>query len=69
MSLVLYLLLSDDLIIRSSFRELPSFRVDTIRKFSSNPSEMEKLAARDFENLLQVFQHSIFKAIDGLSRK
>jgi hypothetical protein len=37
----------------SSFRELPNFG-DSIRKFTSNASEMKKLAARDFENLLQV---------------
>jgi hypothetical protein len=30
------------------------FGRDTIRKFSSNSSDMKKLAARDFENLLQV---------------
>ena len=27
----------------------------TIRRFTNNASEMKKLAARDFENLLQVF--------------
>jgi hypothetical protein len=37
----------------SSFRELPNFG-DSIRKFTSNASEMKKLAARDLENLLQV---------------
>jgi hypothetical protein len=30
------------------------FGRDTIRRFSSNVSEMKKLAARDFEDLLQV---------------
>jgi hypothetical protein len=33
---------------------MPSFGRDTIRRFASNCSEMKNLAARDFENLLQV---------------
>src|ERR1700683_3923706 len=37
-----------------SFREVPTFGGDTIRRFSSNVSELKKLAARDFEDLLQV---------------
>lgn len=37
-----------------SFREVPTFGRDTIRRFSSNVSELKKLAARDFEDLLQV---------------
>lgn len=36
------------------FRQVPSFSCDTIRRFSNNVSEMKKLAARDFEDLLQV---------------
>jgi len=36
------------------YREVPTFGRDTIRKFSSNTSEMKQLAARDFEDLLQV---------------
>jgi len=39
---------------RNSYREVPSFGRDTIRRFSSNCSEMKKMAAHDFENLLQV---------------
>ena len=36
------------------FRQIPTFgRTGTIRKFSSNASEMKKLAGRDFEDLLQ----------------
>ncbi|KAJ3749801.1 hypothetical protein EV360DRAFT_97728 [Lentinula raphanica] len=34
------------------FRQVPAFGT-TIRRFSGNPSEMKKLAARDFEDLLQ----------------
>ena len=36
------------------FRQIPTFGRDTIRKFSNNASAMKKLAARDFEDLLQV---------------
>ena len=36
------------------FRMVPTFGKDTIRKFSNNVSEMKKLAARDFEDILQV---------------
>jgi hypothetical protein len=36
------------------YREVPTFGRDTIRKFSSNSSEMKKMAARDFEDILQV---------------
>ena len=31
-----------------------AFGNDTIRKFSTNVSEMKRLAARDFEDILQV---------------
>ena len=37
-----------------SFRQVPTFGADTIRRFSNNVSELKKLAARDFEDLLQV---------------
>ena len=36
------------------FRQVPTFGVDTIRKFANNASEMKKMAARNFEDLLQV---------------
>ena len=36
------------------FRLVPTFGHDTIRKFSSNISGLTKLAARDFEDILQV---------------
>ncbi|KAJ3963333.1 hypothetical protein EV361DRAFT_813464 [Lentinula raphanica] len=32
---------------------MPTFGLDTIRAFANNASEMKKLAARDFEDLLQ----------------
>ncbi|SJL10770.1 uncharacterized protein ARMOST_14164 [Armillaria ostoyae] len=35
------------------FRQVPSFGRSTIRTFSHNVSEMKKLAARDFEDILQ----------------
>lgn len=36
------------------FREMPTFGRDSIRCFSSHVSELKKLAAHDYENLLQV---------------
>lgn len=33
---------------------VPTFGKGTIRKFSNNVSEMKRLAARDFEDILQV---------------
>lgn len=36
------------------YRQIPSFGKGTIRKFSANTSQMKKLAARDFEDILQV---------------
>ena len=36
------------------YRQISTFGSGTIRKFSQNSSEMKKLAARDFEDLLQV---------------
>ena len=38
------------------YRDIPTFGCDTIRKFVRNVSGMSKLAARDFEDLLQVSQ-------------
>jgi hypothetical protein len=36
------------------FRQVPTFGRFTIRRFHNNVSEMKKLAARDFEDILQV---------------
>jgi|SRR5882762_3182728 len=36
------------------YRDVPTFGNGTIRKFSTNVSAMKKLAARDFEDILQV---------------
>ena len=33
---------------------MPSFGRDTIRRFARNVSELKKMAARDFEDILQV---------------
>lgn len=35
------------------YRGIPTFGKDTIRRFANNASEMKKLGARDFEDLLQ----------------
>lgn len=36
------------------YRQVPTFGRDTIRRFSKNASDMKRIAARDFEDLLQV---------------
>ena len=36
------------------FRQISPFGCDMIQKFSNNASAMKKLAARDYEDLLQV---------------
>jgi hypothetical protein len=43
------------------FRAIPTFGRDTIRRFANNVSEMKKLAARDFEDLLQVCHHCVLQ--------
>ncbi|KAF5319789.1 hypothetical protein D9611_012833 [Ephemerocybe angulata] len=47
------------------FRKISTFGNSTIRTFSSNTSEMKKLAARDFEDILQC----CIPAFDGLLTK
>ena len=42
--------------VTTRFRAMPTFGSSTIRRFATNASEMKKLAARDFEDLLQVSQ-------------
>lgn len=37
-----------------SYRLVPSFGRGTIRKFSRNVTELKQMAARDYEDLLQV---------------
>jgi hypothetical protein len=49
---VTYLLHFDHICCR--YRQIPTFGQDTIRRFTANASAMRKLAARDFEDLLQV---------------
>jgi hypothetical protein len=41
------------------YRQVPTFGKDTIRRFSKNVSEMKRIAARDFEDILQVCGGSI----------
>jgi hypothetical protein len=45
---------------QASYREIPSFGRDTIRRFAANCSEMKKMAAHDFENLLQVSKAAFY---------
>lgn len=42
-----------------SFRQVPAFGRSTIRKFPHNVADMKKLAARDFEDILQVSRMNI----------
>ncbi|KAI0038496.1 hypothetical protein FA95DRAFT_1505601, partial [Auriscalpium vulgare] len=52
---ILYALGGDRIaVLNERYRQMPTFGRDTIRKFSDNVSEMKKLAARDFEDMLQV---------------
>jgi hypothetical protein len=44
----------------SRFRMMVTFGHDTIRRFANNVSKMKKLAARDFEDILQVFMTPVF---------
>ena len=46
------------------YRQVPPFGNGTIRRFKGNPSAMRKLAARDFEDLLQVWTPSPRLLID-----
>jgi len=40
-----------------SYRKIPTFGRDTIRRFHANVSAMKKLGARDWEDLLQVCRY------------
>jgi hypothetical protein len=42
------------IISRYRFRQVPTFGGGVIRLFANNASEMKRLAARDFEDILQV---------------
>jgi hypothetical protein len=50
--------------LNKQYRQVPTFGNGTIRRFARNPSAMRKLAARDFEDLLQVSTHAIKMARD-----
>ena len=41
------------------YRNIPPFGRSTIRRFHNNASQMKKLAGRDFEDLLQVWNQCI----------
>jgi hypothetical protein len=52
------------------YRQVSRFGSDVIRKFSSNSSEQKKMAARDFEDLLQVstifYIHNKLKVVSSV---
>ena len=44
-------------ILNMRYRQVPTFGRGVIRRFAENASSMKKLAARDYEDLLQVRKH------------
>ena len=42
------------MVVSRSFCQVPTFGRDTIRRFRKNVSELKKMAARNFEDVLQV---------------
>ncbi|KAK7021661.1 GLOBIN domain-containing protein, partial [Favolaschia claudopus] len=48
--------------LNSRFRQIPTFGRGTIRRFHRNVSDMKKMAARDFEDILQC----LIPAVEGL---
>ena len=46
------------------FREVPPFGVDGIRRIRSNQSELKKMTAHDYEDMLQVGVFIIFDFLD-----
>ena len=51
---------------QTRYRDVPTFGSDTIRMFSHNVSELKQLAARDYEDILQVSTRvwSLWRCID-----
>lgn len=43
---------------------MPTFGLDTIRRFPNNVSEMKKFAARDFEDMLQVAPRNVSPSVE-----
>ena len=56
--------ITDYKLISTSFREIPSFGCNTIWHFAANSSELKKMAAHNFENLLQVSTHTFHMVIE-----
>jgi hypothetical protein len=48
-----------------SFRMLPTFGRDTIRRFTSNTSELKRMAARDYEDILQVSTYHFRTSVEN----
>ncbi|KZP03324.1 hypothetical protein FIBSPDRAFT_1055351 [Athelia psychrophila] len=67
---IMYALAGDTItIFNERFRSVPTFGRDTIRKFHNNVSDLKKLAARDYEDILQcampVFEGLFPSPFDG----
>ena len=52
---------------QNRFRQIPTFSRFTIRCFHNNVSEMKKLAAHDFEDILQVHMQLSDKPLHTLT--
>ena len=55
----------DSLHSESRYRLVPTFGDETIRRFPENTAAMQKLAARDYEDMLDVSTRSILLAYNG----
>jgi hypothetical protein len=49
------------------YRHVPTFGRGTIRRFHKNASSMKRLAARDFEDLLQVHNLILSRPVFDIS--
>ncbi|KAF8806327.1 hypothetical protein BYT27DRAFT_7224612 [Phlegmacium glaucopus] len=56
-------------VLNERYCQMPTFGLSTICKFSNNASEMKKLAARDFEDLLQCAVPSTLSYLETLTRE
>ena len=53
----IFMWLNTDILIR--FREIPPFSVDGIRKITSNQSELKKMTAHEYEDMLLVCEELV----------
>lgn len=63
----IHLIHTSSLLLRR-YRQISTFGNGTIRRFATNASEMKKLAARDYEDLLQVHPSQLHVPIHKFHR-